>query len=366
MTCSHRARTAGIVFCIMSVLAISFLWNPAAFADRPNFLKQMFQRRDAGNQDMQLQDKHGPWLILAATFSGERARDNAVAYATELKQRLKTPAFIMQQSDSSNNLYGLGERIVTDEFGRQIPKKISARYANNADEQSIAVLVGEFHSKEDPQVDVLLQKVRSFEPKAKNGDLQGMDKTTFLTRNPLLPEDFFQTPQVDEFVQELNRQEWIQHGLLDCPGRFTVRVATFRGPDVISVTNKARLDAENPTTALDRAASKANKMTMSLRSRGVEAYEFHDRYGSYVMIGSFDALGSESESGQFQYDPRILTILQQFCGYREVTAKDPETGATSRTWSLNSENRIPFDIEGKPIAVPRRSTTQIYGGSLFK
>jgi len=362
----HLAGALAVTLRIVWMLAICLLPAPSALADGPNFIKQMFQRRGSNDQSLELQDKNGPWLILAATFSGEDARSSAVAFAQELKKRLNVPAFVMQQSGESNDLVGLGERIETDEFGRQVPKKIAARYANQLAGESIAVLVGEFHSKEDPQVVILLEKVRSFQPKSKNPEFDARDRTIFLTRNPLLPEDFFQAPQVDRFVEELNRQEWIKHSLLDCPGRFTVRVATFRGPDVISVSNKAKLNAENPTTVLDRAASKASKMTLSLRSRGVEAYEFHDRYGSYVTIGSFDNLGTEIAGGQFQYDPRIVATLKQFCGYREVTAKDPQTGATSRTWSLNSENRVPFDIEGKPIAVPRSSTSQIYSGSLFK
>lgn len=348
------------------MLAIVLLLPQVARADRPHFIRQLFQSRSANEKSLELQDKHGPWLILAATFTGENARSGAIDYANEMRDRLKVPTFIMQQDNRSDQLVGVGERIVTDEFGRQVSKQVAARYANELPANSTAVLVGEFHSKDDPQVDALRQKVRDFQPKKKTPGFENAEKSSFLTRNPLLPEDFFQTPRVDRLVEELNRQDWIQHSLLDCPGRFTVRVATFRGPDVISVSAKTKLDAEDPTTALDRAASKAHKMTTSLRSRGVEAYEFHDRYGSYVMIGSFDSLGMETPGTGFQYDPRILAILQQYCGYREVTAKDPTTGATSRTLSLNSEARIPFDVEGKPTAVPRPGTSKLYSGSLFK
>lgn len=348
------------------LLAILMMSSSTAMADRTNLIKQMFQRRGSKAQCVELQDIHGPWLILAATFSGESARTSAESYAKELSQRLKVSAFIIQKSESSGAVVGQGQRIDTDEFGRQIPKVLVARYANQTELESVAVLVGEFHSKDDPQIDELRQKVRNFQPKSKIPGFEERDKAVFLTRNPLLPEDFFQTPQVDQFVQDLNRQEWIRYSLLDCPGRFTVRVATFRGSDVITVADKASHNTKDPTTALDRAASKAHKMATSLRGRGVEAYEFHDRYGSYVTIGSFDALGSEVDGGQFQYDPRIITILQQYCGYREVVAKDPTTGAVSKSLSLNSENRIPFDIEGKPIAIPRPSSSQVYNGSLFK
>ena len=33
---------------------------------------------------------------------------------------------------------------------------------------------------------------------------------------------------------------------------------------------------------------KAHKMTVALRAKGYEAYEFHDRYASIVTVGSYD------------------------------------------------------------------------------
>lgn len=353
------------------VLVVTLAWtslgmHPSTFADRPNFVKQLFQKREARDAKWELQDKHGPWLVLAATFSGEESRSSALAYAKEIKDRLRVPAFIMEQQYDDDQSVATGERIVTDEFGRMIPKQVSARFANNFPKNSVAVLVGEFHSKDDPQIETLLQKVRNFVPKTKIPGFEDREKIHFLTRNPLLPEDFFQAPRIDRFVEELNRQDWIKNSVLDCPGRFTVRVATFRGSEVVTVAAKANSKNGDPTNALDRAASKAHKLTTILRGRGVEAYEFHDRYGSYVMIGSFDSLGRETADGQFQYDPRIIAILQEFCGYREVTAKDPSTGAIKKTMTLKSESRIPFDVEGKPTAVPRPETSRIYSGSLFK
>jgi|694.fasta_scaffold12510_2 hypothetical protein len=351
---SRRIPYLLVLFC--------FVTAPSLYAQQP-FLKRLLQRRDWSAQDLTLQDSHGPWLILAGSFIGSNAQASATALARELQAALGVPAFIMEKSTDEADQLAVTERIHTDDYGKLIPKQLSIKYANDQEQRSVAVLVGEFHSKEDPQIEQVLTKVRAFQPKSK---IEGFDQRgiAFLTRNPKLPDDFFQAPKVDSFVQELNRQQWIEYSLLDCPGRFTVRVASFRGPEVVTVAAKAK--SSDPGTALDRAANKAHKMTQSLRSKGVEAYEFHDRYGSYVMIGSFDSLGREISGGQFEYDPGITAILNRFCGYREVTAKDPTTGAVSRTVSLNSEARLPFDIEGKPLAVPRTTTSKIYGGSLFK
>ena len=49
----------------------------------------------------------------------------------------------------------------------------------------------------------------------------------FFTRNPLLPREYFVPKGVDTFVAKMN--EGVEHSLLDCPGRQTIQVATFRG-----------------------------------------------------------------------------------------------------------------------------------------
>jgi hypothetical protein len=331
----------------------------------------MFQAKGSG-EVVELQDKNGPWLILAQTFLGEEGRNHAIVYAKELQANLKQPVFIMERDADAEDILGRTERTRTDKFGRVEAKTVEAKFANGGTGLSYAVLMGEFHTKEDPQISKLLKEVQKYQPKAK---LPGFKRgTAFLTRNPLLPDDFFQAPAVDSFAEELNRQEWIKHSLLDCPGRFTVRVASFRGPEVIAVSNKAKLKTDEPTNALDKAASKAHKLTEALRSRNVEAYEFHDRFGSYVTIGSFNELGREVD-GQFQYDPRIIAILNQYCGYEIVKARDKATQAEMQTMSVKTEvirskdggrTLIPFDIEGKPIAAPKVQASKLYGGSVFK
>ena len=350
-------------------LAICFQNN--AHAQGTSVLKRMFQPKGSGSEPIALQDKHGPWLILAQTFPGEEGKAHATTYAKELNAQFKFPTFIMERNDETEDVLGRGERIRTDEFGRTKSQLLEAKFANSGPNKSYAVLVGEFHTKEDPQIAKLCKQIKNYEPKAK---LPKIERFVFLTPNPLLPDDYFQTPPVDSFTLELNRQEWIKYSLLNCKGRFTVRVASFRGPEVVDVAAKARLKTEEPTTALDKAASKAHKMTEALRARGVEAYEYHDKFGSYVTVGSFDALGQERE-GVFQYDPRIGNILNDLCGYRVVPAKDKATGAEMQTMMVKSEEikgkngvktYIPFDIEGKAIAVPKAQNSKVYGGSVFK
>ena len=176
--------------------------------------------------------------------------------------------------------------------------------------------------------------------------------------------DFFQAPKVDEFVADLNKN--VEYSLLKCTKRFTVRVATFQGNAVTGFGNAGTASEQaSPTAKLDMAADTANKLTHALRAQSVEAYQFHDRYASYVTIGSFDELGRQSPSGELQLSAEIQQILDERCGYCTVDAKLKSSQAMTKIQSVKSLDKIPFDIEGKPMAIPRASTSKLYGGSLM-
>ena len=76
----------------------------------------------------------------------------------------------------------------------------------------------------------------------------------FFTRNPLLPREYFVPKGVDDFVAKMN--QGVEHSLLDCPGRYTVQVATFRGKTILQTGRRAtegngrrRLDVGQETRA---------------------------------------------------------------------------------------------------------------------
>ena len=54
----------------------------------------------------------------------------------------------------------------------------------------------------------------------------------FITTNPMLLSDYF-VPKggIDELVLRMNKG--VTHSLLDCPGKYTVKVATFTGAVVL-------------------------------------------------------------------------------------------------------------------------------------
>jgi hypothetical protein len=388
----RRNTLAGVTFLLAICTTFSVL------ADPPSIMKIFRPKQTLPDESLELKPEHGPWLILAATLPGADAKPQAVSLAREIRQQLKLPSFVMEKSTGVAPAAVKRERIRNDRNGNPVPVNLEVRYANGGQESVYVVLVGEFADLNDPRIPETLQAIRTAHPAALKDDAPdaadeaekaasnnwllsqyrsklwsrnerkekvGKMGAAFVTRNPLLPDDYFEAPKVDEFVANLNKD--VEHSLLDCPGKFTVRVASFTGREVTDFGNGAqasKLPGET-TDELDVAALKSHQLTAALRKKGVEAYEFHDRYGSYVMVGSFDSLGQELTSGQFQYNPGIIEVNAKWCGYRMLDSPNSATGAIRKVQTLNYLEEIPFDIEGKPMAVPRLATSNLYRGALL-
>ena len=127
----------------------------------------------------------------------------------------------------------------------------------------------------------------------------------FFTRNPLLPREYFVPKGVDDFVAKMN--QGVEHSLLDCPGRYTVQVATFRGKTVLQTDRTSNRNGRKGLRlglgkAEGRSARRSGRERApadeELRKNGWEAYEFHDRTESIVTIGSFEQVGQQLANGQ--------------------------------------------------------------------
>lgn len=332
-------------------------------------------------QSYELRDEHGPWLILAASFVGERAEEQAHELVLELRRRYHWPAYIHRQEyDFTQSVKGL----TLDEYGQ--PARM--RYANGGRYEAIAVLVGDFESVDDPTLEKTLKEVKYARPECldltkrswtaqkfsalrewyrrvnldESKHNKGPMGSAFVTRNPLLPESYFAPNGVDEFVERLN--EGVKYSLLDNPGKWTVRVATFRGNDTINQREIAELARNKKVTnKLEIAAEKAHRLTEALRRQGVEAYEFHDRHESIVTIGSFASEGTPLPDGTVQINPAVLQVMQAYGAKR-----DPIPGQSVFGLKPRQLDGIAFDIQPMPIEVPRRSVANDYArrASLFR
>lgn len=337
-----------------------------------------------------LAEKDGPWLVLATTYRGEGAREDARKLVQELRGTHRLQAFTHEKAfDYTGEQRGMG----LNPDGT--PKRM--RYANGGHVIEVAVLIGDFASFEDPRGQKVLQKVKALRPKSFDASAKNRLESEFLQANsdhvrgaatsskpplhaallipnPLLPADYFSRQQVDDFVMEMNAD--VTHGLLDCPGRYTVRVATFTGAGTFN-TSAGTIDEETGAgglvdvnrfvevlkgngwkdphvrgmqqeSRLVEAADKAHRLTEALRKNGWPAWEFHDRDSSVVCVGSVDQLVVPGPGGRQAPHPEIARI---------VTALGPDPAALARGQIMpRSFDGIMLDVQPKPIDVPRPPT----------
>lgn len=323
-----------------------------------------FKKVDADpRKSYRLEDKHGPWLILAATFYGDPGLSQAKKLALELRREHQLHAYVYEK------LFDYGQSIVgrgVDKFGR--PKKM--RHVHASKFKETAVLVGDFESPSDPKVKKVLKALKYMRPvtlsgskanptaqrfvvwraiqKAINSDnekkTRGPMGSAFVTRNPILPAEFFAKKGPDEFVLNLNRG--VRHSLLDCPGKFTVRVATFRGASTWDERKMKEIEASKGSR-LAEAADKAHKLVNALRKHGVEAYEFHDRHESIVTVGSFATHGQRRSDGKIEINPGIHQLMKSYSAQPLKTTQG--TAMAPRVLV-----GIPFDAQPLPVHVPNK------------
>lgn len=353
---------------ISMVLVLSF---QAAICAAPPWATLIpFKRIDADpSKSYELEESHGPWLILAASFAGPKAEEQAHDLVMELRQRFKWEAYTFKQVfDFTQPIEGLGY----DSKGGK--KKMKHMHASKFHE--IAVMVGNFGSIDDPELDKTLEKIKYAKPDvlAREGnfrtqrmaglrsvyrfvDSNPLTKTkgpmgsAFVSRNPLMPKEYFTAQGLDPFVVQLNRD--LPNSLLECPGRYSVRVATFRGVDTMKPAEFEKLTRDR--SKIDEAANKAYALCEELRKQGVEAYQFHDRTESIVTIGSFDSVGTERADGKTEINPAVHRIMKDF-GPRETRLQNQSgLGLVPRM-----VGKIVLDSQPLPIEVPRESIAAAY------
>jgi hypothetical protein len=322
-----------------------------------------------------LTEDQGPWMIMATSFAGPGAEEQAHELVMELRKEFKLEAYMHKRTfDYSEPVYGRG----VNKFGG--PKRM--RYQSSTKFDEIAVVVGSFESVDTPGAQEDLQKVKTARPTCL--DFSGEEKPTttqrfiglrelqrlvhkdqetrqlgpmrraFVARNPLLPKEYFVDSGLDTFVMDMNRE--VKHSLLDNPGNYTVRVASFQGETFFDGEKKSgQPGAGNSTQSkLEEAADNAHRLTEALRKRGVEAYEFHDRFESIVTVGSFESVGNALPDGRLDLHPAVYEVMQTYSAQR---SRLPQAGQAVQPKTLDN---IRFDPQPMPVKVPRRSLASTY------
>jgi hypothetical protein len=329
------------------------------------------------NKVYRLTEAHGPWMIFAASFAGQGAEREANSLVHELRKRYKLPAFVHKQGyDYTGTITGIG----LDRYGE--PRKM--RYQQPIAFDELAVLVGNFPTHNDPNAMKVLKALKHAQPHSLRLDkgskstlrfagLRHLQKQmtgnedkqqkgplgqAFVTRNPMLPKEYFAPTGVDAMVASMNAG--VEHSLLDCPGKYTVQVATFRGAWLIDQKKIQEVEQRGGRLSgrLAEAAEQAHQLTTLLRKRGIEAYEFHDRNESIVAVGSFDSVGTPRQDGKTEINPAVLRIMNTYGAQQKPLPGGGQTGLVPRQLG-----GITFDVQGKPVQVPRRSIATDYARS---
>ena len=323
-------------------------------------------------KDYKLTEQHGPWLILCASFAGDQAEQQAQDLVLELRKRYQIKAYKHRRTyDFTKPVVGLG---VNRNGGPKIMK-----HSQDHRFSEIGVLVGNFDSVDSDAISRMLERVKHLRPDAldfnkRNGSTQrfsglrdfyrrlspeeqkrtkGPMGKAFVTRNPLLPAEYFAPKGVDSLVAKMNKN--VQHSLLKNPGRYTVKVATFRGTSSFKPADASKpLRIGNQPTKLEMAAERAHRLTVALRKRGVKAWEFHDRYESLVCVGSFDTWGKDLPNGAIEINPAMLTIIKNY------GAQESQVAGGYKAMQPRTEAGIPFDLQPEPMEVPRTSIAADY------
>ncbi len=358
---------------------ITFVWCQTTSGAPPWSKLVLFKHLEADPDEMySFTEQNGPWTIIAATFTGDGAADRARQLIFELRKDFKLPAYSYQKKfEFSQTVEGKG----LNPHG----EKPKMRYSKSQDFVEFAVLVGDYNTVDDPDAQKVLKKLKyaqprslAVEPEASNRPLatvraiqkqvkqsmlpkdsdelkRGPMASAFVITNPLLPNEYFVPKGIDKLVVEMNKN--VPHSLLDCPERYTVKVATFTGHSIL--LDQKTIDAiekgAEPKSWLENAAQNAHVLTEALRKKKYEAYEFHDRSSSIVTIGAFNTVGSPRADGKIEINPEVHRIMTTFGAETKV-----EPGKAAQVGKAKKLGGIPFDIQPVLVEVPRRSISSDY------
>ena len=352
--------------------------------------------------DYTLSRERGPWLVMATSFSGEAGEAEARQLVFELRSKHNLPAYY----------YGMTFQIGDGNPGRGIDSyggRIRRRYQRGDAVLQHAVLIGDFPTLSDPAAQEMLRRIKHLTPaslapkngkptsqslavvrsfhnllhkKAGTSQEKGPMGHAFMTKNPLLPKEYFVPQGVAKDVAKWNKD--VEFSLMHCQANFSMRVATFKGRSSLKAANDTaqKGKADKLSTALHMAAQNAHFLTTALRKKGWEAYEFHDRHESYVAVGSFQD-GTVLPNGQIWLDhPDAKTIVDTFGArtpqniFNRPAQQDliMEQQQKARFQKLLSDGQgqvgqgfhpkrfvgLPFDIDPVPVRVPKQSISSVY------
>ena len=237
---------------VITILLASLVCSSAS-AKNPFSLISFKRSKEVAQSSSLLTEDNGPWMIFVAAFAGEGSEAEARQLVNSLRSEFRLNAYLHKKYyDFTDPVEGKG----FDKYGN--PKKMRFQSANAFEEY--AVLVGDYKELDDPKLEKHLKLIktataqelglrgtkqnpttrrfatlRSVHKKLtsdKNKKKRGPLALAFVTRNPMMSRDAVAPKQgLSQELVDINKK--VKYSLLKNPGKYTVRVASFRGQVVI-------------------------------------------------------------------------------------------------------------------------------------
>jgi len=308
----------------------------------------------------------------------------------ELRKQHKLNAYVYRKRfDHSEKLKGNSwspTETEINEKGERVPKKLNMKPLTPERFEEIAVVVGDFAEMNDAAIQNTKDKIKKLKPKtlevseavessqlwasereahrkrASDKAIRAMGpmRQAFVITNPLIPESYFRHNTVGRNIINLNKD--LTYSLLKNPKKYSVRVATFRGESTFTNDKNIKeqkkrfslpkFKTKKETTKLAIASAKAHRLTKELRKSGVEAYEFHDRYESYVCVGSYDWIKTTGRDGRVELNQDIVNVINE---YKPDVVNFGSLNGAIQPKSIPKLRSlgIAFDVQPLPVLVPK-------------
>lgn len=294
-----------------------------------------------------LTKQHGPWMIMVATFQeppeamkveGKTPEMAADELVYELR-KTGIPAYSFSRDAMT------GQVPTQDRRGRETNKKFRL-------DKEICVIAGNYEDVGSKTAQDTLAYIKQLKPEClleggiyrpEQGPLAG----AFLTVNPQLSPEEVQARKRDPEILQINAG--MDYSLFENKSDYSLVVATFKGKSVTKQSEQELANAFSRLTgqaSVDVAYWDAWKTCNLLRKEGFEAYVFHDRFQSYVTIGSFDN----------DHDARAAQLAKQF-GAKIVANQNGQKSILAEQRMIPDQNgntkMILFDPEPRMMRVPK-------------
>jgi len=305
------------------------LFAACVFADRPAAAANI---EAIHGKTYTLSGKHGPWMIMVTSLWGStpEQEQQAARAADELVYQLRkkgVPAYVYKQDDQIEEFEG------TDRAGRKRKTKVATQ------DGMIAVLAGNYHNTDDKVAKDTLKFIKKFNPKVsvdwqgKHADVPLVLTNAFMTRNPLLSPEELARKQHDPLIVKLN--SGIDHSLLENKGKLTLIVASFYGKSQMrpkefkDFDNMLKRDAKRENVSLEQAGRDSWTVMSFLRSKGYDAYVYHERFRSIVTVGAFKSAN----------DPQIARLTYEFKAKEKLNPETKQTGLFAEAINIPSKKK---------------------------